>query len=435
MGDPQNKNNGFQNHPVIPRAALVFAAVALGVWLRGIPNEIDIDSYAYQKMAGGKMGEVVQPYANRVLHPLLVQSIAKLGIQDNALIFAGVGAVSLFIFVFSVAGLVGKRLPPLGLAAMLCSPVLCLYCVNIYLPDLFYLAQWGLLLLLMRREKILWGAILLFFMQMTRESTVLVAAAIIAAAVFHKKWKWAFAAGAALLCGMAAVSWLARGAQTNIHGLNGIFYMGTKVLANAAANLLGITVWTDSYARVLPHMYPEMPVWKTGLPAWLSLGGVGEVGIYEVNPAAFFRTTAVVLSTFGVLPVLLLRHVKNTGWKKLKDLPFFPLVLLLSGVAFYGLGMVSGRSVDRLTGYGWPVFWVFLPLFYGWKKGAQNETMDPPSIPCNTLFWVLQILCQWAPLLVFRIHAPFQLAAGLAAVLLCHWCAWKLLARLTAQNA
>jgi hypothetical protein len=211
--------------------------------------------------------------------------------------------------------------------------------------------------------------------------------------------------------------------------MNGMLYMVSKVFANTAANILGVAVWTDSYARQLPHWYSEMPVWKMSLPDWFSLGGIKEIGIYQFDPMSPVRTAVIFFSLFGVLPALLVHTCMHAGWKQIKNLPFTILVSFVSGIAFYCLGPVSGRSVDRLVGYGWPVFWVVLPLLCFSDRSVQCGTKRMLSSSDSTLLWLIQICCQWGPILVLRAGLPFGDAVSIAIIAFCYHYAWKLIKR------
>ena len=389
--------------------ALVFTAAALGIFLRGIPKEVDIDSHMYLAMARGEMSEVVQPYANRVLHPLLARGIAALGVENLETVFLGLAAMSLALFALAIAMLVDRRVSKPEFFILMLSPVLCLYCLNIYLSDLFYLALWGFFLVALQRGKLLPAAALLFTMQLTRESTVALAGVVVLAALWKREWKWAVAPAIAVACGMAVVAWLARSAQPNIHNMGGLAYMVTKVFANLSANVCGIIPWSDSYALRFPERYCDAPVWRTVPPAWIPLGGVREIGIYKFDPMAPVWTLSVLLGTFGILPVLLFRWWQRAGWRHALRLPFPLLAILASGVLFYALGVVTGRSAERLVGHGWTAFWVALPLLVCFKT----------ALPDKAKLWSAHAACQWAPVLFARMAPPGGAMWGLLVSLAC----------------
>jgi hypothetical protein len=193
---------------------------------------------------------------------------------------------------------------------------------------------------------------------------------------------------------MLLVSMLTQSARPNIHEMGGVSYLVLKVVSNSAANLLGITLWSDTYAQTLPHFYPEQPVWKMALPAVLSPGSISEIGIYRFEPWLPLRTLVMMLTTFGLLPFCLF-YFRGAGVSKLKELPMGVGIALVCGICFWLLGPLTGRSVDRLIGYGWPAFWVAVPVIAASLPKAY--LINPRQA---AWFWSGHLLLSWLPVVV-----------------------------------
>ena len=417
--------------------------MAIGVCMYGIPSVPDVDSASYLAMADGRMAEVVRPYANRVLHPLVVRWTGGS--------FEAVAAVSLVVALILLAGLLrlnsdlakarkkdgARHEEAIGGACLVCAPFFCSYLVEIYLADLLVMALTAMFFLCLYKEYWVWTLLLLFLMQTARESTVVVALALITVALWRHRWCFAGCVLGVLMCAMATVSFLSRESPGNIHAMSGFVYIGAKVFSNGLANLLGVTVWSDIYARVLPHFYPEAPLWQTVVPMWLPLGGIKAVGVYAVDGWRPVEVFVILASAFGILPTVLLKWLKpRIGMIRgqsfdAEKMPNAVVVAGLTGFVFFLLAPFSGRSVLRLVGYAWPLFWFALPWLIQRGNRLNNNTLSAGgerSVVKNALFgqkkiWVLHLVCMWWPVLLVRMQMPREMVCllGLAGVIACHF--------------
>ena len=215
-------------------------AVLIGVCLYGVPGVPDVDSYSYQRMAEGRMADVVRPYANRVLHPMIVRWTGGS--------FEAVAGMTLLVTLAALAGLITldgcragrdrrETLSEAGFfACLVCVPFLCSYLVEIYLCDLFVMALTVLFFWFLHKARLGWALVLLFLMQVARESTIVVAAAFGLVSLLRRRWWTAAGVVGAVAGAMAAVAFLSRESLNNIHDMGSLVYMGTKVFANGLAN-------------------------------------------------------------------------------------------------------------------------------------------------------------------------------------------------------
>ena len=200
-----------------------------------------------------------------------------------------------------------------------------------------------------------------------------------------------------------------------------------KWWAQQDSNLLGMTVWSDTYARVLPHYYPDPPLWQTALPAWLPLGGIKAVGIYTVDGWKPVEVLVTLVSAFGILPVILWKWLKTRtkadmrGWLFEEKLPCSVAVAFLAGAVFFMLAPFSGRSIPRLIGYAWPLFWMALPWLW------RSDKAGCPAFFGKAWFWVIHFACMWFPVLLSRVQLSRAVVCllGIMGVMACYGYAWK----------
>ena len=409
---------GVNNH-IFWKVVWGLVAVSVGLCLYGIPSVLDVDSYSYQLMAEGRMSEVVRPYANRVLHPMVVR-----GMGDSFLVVA---VLSLFVSLVALAGCFTDdkiRLDNKTFLCLIASPVLCIYIVNIYIQDLLVMALTALFFWSFLRERFWLVLVFLFLMQMARESTVVVAVALLAAIGLKRQWIRGLWIIVTMACAVFVVNFVSRHALDNVHSMNGLVYLVSKVLANGAVNLLGVTVWSDTYALQLPHYYPLPPLWQMEVPAWLPLGAMRVVGIYQVDFWQPVRMLLIMAGAFGVLPVLLFRCRRNLYRVVMEQHPAV-IVAFLSGVVFFLLTPFSGRTVGRYVGYAWPLFWLALPAIY------QAHKMKGFMFPERPWLGIAHLACMWWPVLLSRWALPSEYVCvlGIIGVVACLGYAWKYGAR------
>ncbi len=406
--------------------ALFFAlVVTLSILL--VPRTEDIDSGSYRLMAAGE--RACRPYANRILHPLLARVLSHcdspfdwdrrhlggadwdrrhLGGAMNRPTAAETAAppvnsqfpilnsqfsilnspftllalLSSITFYLCVLSLLRDIRPRWWTFPLLISPLWWVWGGNIYIQDMFAAALTALLFIALRgnaRMRVVLAFILLFLLQLTRESTAVLAIALTALALWRRDWRLALSSLFAMALGMVVVSWATRDALPNTNELGGFAYLACKTLANGLRNLTGVIPWNDGYAVHLPWHYPNPPLWKCTLPAFLQMGNVHEVGVYAIEFKTVLRTLALWLLYFpGALLFFALRrraHLecvttdRNTSLRArvssalacLRAAPLYVQHALVVGLLFWILAPFSGTSLDRLVGYSWPLFWVAIP--------------------------------------------------------------------------
>lgn len=372
--------------------AIAFA-VAVALSIAFIPRVEDIDSGSYRLMAAGEAA--CKPYANRVLHPAIVHTFCRMFEPSDprafdASLFFLIAVVSSAVFYACVLSLMREVRPRWLTFLFLVSPLWWVWGGNIYIQDMFAAAVTAFLFLALRggfRFRTACVFALLFILQFTRESTMVLAVSLAALAAWRRERLLACCAVAAMALGMAAVAWASRDALPNANELGGLTYLACKTVANGLRNLTGVIPWNDGYAAKLPWHYPDAPLWKFTLPAFLQAGNVREVGVYAIDAKCVLRTALAWFAYFpGVIafaawklkrrpdavsserntsPVLRLRDALCA----LRVAPLYVQYAFAAGFVFWFLAPFSGASLERLAGYSWPLFWIAVPWLFSRGNG------------------------------------------------------------------
>ncbi len=296
------------------------------------------DSVSYYATADGRHAEAYSYYAGRVLHPVLVGRVAGTFALPLPNAFRLTHAVSLGVFFGAVALLVRRY----WILPLLLSAVVFGASRDYYVADLFYAAMTAVFLLLSSVSPWL-GLAMVPLLHLTRESTVMVAL-IVAAVNLRRDRRLAVVALGLGVVGVAVVGWLAAQGVPSRHGLPMVLFNGAKVAFNAASNLLGLMLWTDTNAVTLDCQ----PLWKTAV----QIGGIREVGLCT----AFYRPVSIAAdfaTAFGVLPLLL--------WRRRAELWGAEATRLACwlGVSAAVMAPLVGTSVGRYLLQAWPLCWVW----------------------------------------------------------------------------
>jgi hypothetical protein len=204
--------------------------------------------------------------------------------------------------------------------------------------------------LLVYPQSLALSTVLLGLLQLTRESTLLLAVVVVTVAWRGRAYRAAGLYAGAFLIATGIVQVVTRSALPNVHGMSELAYLILKVPYNGARNLLGITFWTNTNEGC-------DPVTVVGLPALSILGNLHAMGLCPWSWDPPLHTALVLLTWFGVAPTLLLvALLRRLSW------PVIAQVAIPYGIAAIALAPLVGASIPRVAGYGWPAFWVAVPL-------------------------------------------------------------------------
>lgn len=378
---------GFSWYRAVVVGATVFL-LSLGIthrhWLIDAP-----DSGHYRAMAEGHGENVPKPFSNRYLEPAVVRVLNRgFGLSlDHG--FLAIALVSLLAFlVLCAVHMLRSGVAPIAAVPLLLIPTVLSSFENAYLPDLPHAALLaGLFAALMARRNAVLVVLLIVLLQLTRESSVLVVA-VLAFVLWRRSHRsLALASVAACFAAMATVGRLTRGSAPNIHSLNTLAYIVGKLPFNFAENILGIRIWTNTFAPIKDLD----PAYTMNVPRWLHLGHITRIGFLGVNASAPLATLAVWLTEFGVAPAVLLALLRRNR-DRLRRMPPAIEVAAIYGTITFLIGPLLGASVERLVFYGWPAFVIAAPFIL-----IQYHKLDASSafgLLC------LQLLCCW-PTFIF----------------------------------
>jgi hypothetical protein len=333
---------------------LVSLVVGMLVWLD--PGDCRKgDSQYYVNMAEGRVHDVVKPFTNRVLHPAMAAAVrraASIGTESSFLV---IGVLSLLTLVTAVSWLARTAIPQVHfLTALLLTPFLIGLSRQYCLPDMLHAAILGLVFLCLARDK-LWPTLaLLFFLYVTRESTILLSVTITAVGLYKRRWRLLLGTIIVTALGMGVVHHFSSLGQPNVHGTSDLAYMLLKIPYNFPKNVLGIVLWTNTLAAFDPIAFSDAPIMTMAVPDWLRCGAIRSVGVYAFDPLIPLSTLRILLTSFGVLPILVLADLAKYRKGVSSDVPVYVFVAIVYGLASFFLGTSLGASVGRLVGYGWP---------------------------------------------------------------------------------
>ena len=396
--------------------ALVGAAfIVIGTYGR-IPRFV-ADSEHYIAIAEGKAAMVAAPFSKRILHPYVVRGVATVTHQSVATGFTAIACISCFAFLFLVAlTLKGYGVQPIVCLPLLLTPLLFERTWDAYLPDLFHASLLGGFFYSYATEKRRTAWVLLLMATLTRETTLLLCLMILVFELLGRRRKVALGALAAGIIGTAVSSLLASHSQPNIHGLGTFAYLASKVLYNVLRNWLGVMLWMNTFGWKCSLAYSVV------LPGWVHLGDIQKLGVCSWDPGVPLRTILIVLTEFGLAGTVALRALAP-GWRScLNGMPRGVRLSYWYGLVAFVVGTVTGASVSRLVGYGWPAFWVAVPVLL-----MPGSLLRPRSLP---IFMLAHSALCWMPSVVACLFGvgplinAFQIGVAFAA----HVFAWRSLA-------
>lgn len=360
--------------PLTVKVALAAVTIAITALLAapGFPAAW-ADSWAYLAMARGV--PTLMPWAARILLPDLVALGSRF---FGSSIDIGFELITCIAFMLWVSIVVTKWRTSIWLPLFLVTPLIVASLRAVYITDMFHMGLTAVFLSLLS-----WNpptaAIFMIIMIMGRESSMFLA--FISAAVLL--WNRKFATGCLMLAGYLVGSFLVHrltvGVQ-NVHQMSDLLYLFTKMPANLLRNWAGVLMWTNGYA------WCDHPVFVVPLPGSFHLGVITQVGFCAPSVAAPLATIASYVTTFGVLPAVLLAVLRARGVPKGQWRQEWWTTAFVYGSLMVALGSLAGEPVDREIGYGWPLFLIALPV-----------------ICSEMLTWriaVLHVIAAWAPLLL-----------------------------------
>jgi hypothetical protein len=149
--------------------------------------------------------------------------------------------------------------------------------------------------------------------------------------------------------------------------MGGLLYLVLKIPFNAMKNLAGIVVVPNTLRGQEGYTCPA------AFSLSIHLGKIREVGVCRPDLSLPLTTLAIMLTTFGTGPLMLVTGIEPPAQTWMR-------IAVLYGLAAFLLAPITGAAIDRLASYGWPLFWLNLP--------RQRKSLS---------YWAVYPLVAWLP--------------------------------------
>jgi len=386
------------NQPLLI-SILIYLSIIIVTWQ--VTPSPHVDNEYYLKVAQGF--SVIAPFSKRILYPDIAMALHKFtGISlDHSFMLAN--TIALLILIISVTYLVDKLTTfPLLSALFLFNPFLIRVFKEAILPDLFFAALLGIFFIFLYHSLFWPSLVLLFLLYFTRDNALFVCLALAVAAWWQGRLKWAVGGLVAIPAANVILSWITSGkGGTNMYEISNFLYMVFKVPKNLLYNVFGILIWNNIHPTV------GIPVIKFDLPSWLPLGALHTLGICQWEPAIPLRTITLILTTFGLLP-LLLGFILIRNYQVVKGASLWLLVALLYGCSSFLVGVMVSLDIGRQIGYAWPVFWLAAPVLLLQNYQLSNSVIYRLTSYQIALYWLPWFLTPWL-VTRFQDQVPFSI--------------------------
>ena len=379
---PQRRHTGASGLLIAAAAALV-SPILLNLLVPVAPPFSD--AVHYVDMAMGR--PTPRPFAFRFLAPWLAAHLSAAAHLPLLTGFRVLGGACIAAIVFCLllplvqtgessytGGLregFGSR-PGVRSAVGVCillTPMLPGLWIDLLLPDLLHAALTAIYLMLLRARMWVLAGMLLPVMYLARESTVLlvVAAVVVLWRLAGRRVALLQIAGA--LAGTVVSAFAGAHGTGNQRGLRNTTYLLGKVPHNLLKNILGVRLWTE-------RLDGPPPGYLWTVPPWLHLGSIRQVGVSSIALNLPVHSALMALTTFGIgiAALLLLLEQRQRVWPLLQREPWL-LLAAVYGLLSWITAPAQGADVNRLFGYGWPLFLLALPflLLHLWQRPLRTR--------------------------------------------------------------
>ncbi|MDP3725366.1 MAG: hypothetical protein Q8R20_02775 [Nanoarchaeota archaeon] len=372
------------------------------------------DSSWYMAMAEGRIGEVIEPYSARFLHTFLAGWLANHFSLGVAFSFLLVAVISLLGF-FLINGVILKKAvrSPLLLASFFLLPYFVLILRRNIQPDALNIFLTALFFLFLFYKKESASFLILFLLFLNRETTILLGLVLIVTYWLRRKKLLAATALIVVLISMGTSGFISGIGQPNTHNVSTSVFMLLKFAYHSVVNVLGLRLWVSGYDFCAP-------IFKLILPPFNFLGTIKEAGFCGFDPSLPLKTLIALLSTFGIAPVVFARIFLKEGRKIFARLPVWTSVAITSGILHYLISVPAGTGIQRIVGYGWPVFLLATPFL-----AAKFFEIDRK---CIIKLLSVQLFVAWLPFVLKEasMERTATLTITLCIILAAYWYAMRI---------
>ncbi len=346
------------------------------------------DTEWYIAAANGQLDTLIEPYSSRFLHTFLVGWLSRNSPLDVYQSFYLIAIASIFLF-FAINGFILKNVirSPLLLIPLFFLPYFFDTIREVFEPDSFFILLTAMFFLFVLFKKEILGLLTLFLMFLARESTIL-----LGVIYTVMGWLWSKKILTLAIVIIVAVSlWLGgvmkSAGQPNVHNLSSPVYLIAKLSYNFGTNVLGAKPWINTSNAC-------EPVFKLDLPSTKSLGTIRQIGLCGFDFSLPLKALITLLTVFGIAPLLLFYSLYKRFRNIFRDFSLGVLLAAVYGLVHYFFGIAAGTGVQRIVGYGWPAFLLFVPLLT-----RAFFDIDRKSIVKLSL---IQLFVAWLPLTIYR---------------------------------
>jgi hypothetical protein len=346
------------------------------------------DGDNYTAIARGDSAHVMQPFVSRQLGAIVAGAAAHLlhWSVEQAFFLQAVTAL-----VFTLAILLAIAIKTLAPRWMLLAIVVVPFWVPqvqfFTLPDAWYTALLAVLLVLLLLDRLGAAALMMFPLMLSRESTSLTLVCFLIAAWGRLRWRDRLAAVGASVAGSWIVGRLTAGSLANQEHIPQAIYLLMKAPWNFLRNIAGVQPWSNVNTELCAVPRYSVP---------LHVGTMTAIGTCGFSALGLKMWVVAIFLNFGLLPVLV-----AVLWWRHRHWPARSVLLrfvLLYGAVSFALAPMLGTWMIHLLGYGWPLFFVALPLLLdefpglplrGVRAWAGLGFFALHVVACETARWFL----------------------------------------------
>ena len=310
------------------------------------------DIARYELMIQGKFDQAGEPYASRVLGPLLANLIMRLTDITALKALAVVNAVSFILFFASVSYyLMNNGVKLIDAQVFLITPYSFIIAKYLYVPDAIGLLSCFLLLLFCfyRRSNSM-SAILAVLSVLARKTFFVPIGFIILSGVLNKRVLFVAVLIISTMIGVVSIDFLVGENAANRHNMNMMSYYMLKIPVNLFGNVLGIDMYTNTY------QWCDNPVVVFDVSNIIFIGDVDKVGFCYPSFLKIVRTLFVYLVILGLWPYIAIFLIVK--YYKSRDFRSEDFVVIGAAILLFLLSAGFGRTAERLFIYSYP-FLVF----------------------------------------------------------------------------
>lgn len=358
------------------------------------------DAEWYIKIAQGKINEAIQPFAARVLHPLVVRLFSALSGYNIDASFYIVNTFLLLCFVI-VISLFFRELSfmdPFLAFVIIFTPFLLEFHRNFYLSEVPYALLAALFFFYLKKEKITLSLFFLFLLFFSRPTDAMVLGVIFVIISFYKKQTKIAQAGLVVVLAAYLLSAfvIVPLSAPNIHNINNFIYRVLEPPYYFVRSILGIDWFVNTQVAFC------QPTSIVYLPSWLQIGNIKWIGICSFNILNPLSVIFYALTTFGIIPgillILLLKLIKRKNWRLfLSESDTWLLTALGYGIFYLFMGSLVPNL--RTVSYAWPAM-LLAALFM--LDSYLRQLPQKIKARVIQIFLVSQVAVSWVPYLIIN---------------------------------